>query len=143
MARIRLIVADDSDLVRRVVVALLKQQEDMEVVAEAVNGLEAVEHSRATSAAVAVLDLSMPVCDGFTAARTLNQCCPHVRSLAFTRERSPDAVARMLRAGALGYVLKHSPSEILCAAIRAVAAGQLYLDPNLGRSVLRGSSFDR
>jgi DNA-binding NarL/FixJ family response regulator len=98
---------------------------------------------------VAVLDVSMPGLNGLEAAKRLKQCCPEVRLLTLTRHTDDGYLQQLLKAGVSGYVLKQSASSVLLTALRAVAAGNLFLDPAItgkvignyvGRSAGRGAS---
>ena len=131
MKKIRVIVADDHETVRQGLRALLAAKEDIEVVAEAPNGREAIDRVRALKPDIAVLDLSMPGVSGLAAARAIKAAQPEVGIVALTRHADDAYVQELLSAGAGAYVLKQSPVEELLKAIRAVARGERYLDATL------------
>ena len=133
---IRIVVADDHAIMRDGLRALIEGQPDLEVVGEATNGQEAWLRSCQLVPDVLVLDLSMPGIGGAEATERITKACPTVRVLALTMHEERGYVARLLRAGAAGYVLKRSASAELVRAIRAVAAGGTYVDPSLAGALL-------
>ena len=110
----------------------------MEVVGLAAAGGEAVRLARELRPDVVLMDISMPGMDGRQATRELRESCPRVKVLALTRHADYGFMTEMLRAGACGYVLKQSSSADLIQAVRAVAAGQSYLDPAVTGKLLGG-----
>jgi two-component system, NarL family, response regulator NreC len=128
---IRVLLADDHETVREGLRLLVNAQADMEVVAEANDGKEAIEHARAFKPDVIVLDLTMPNMSGLTAARALKGAEPSTAIVALTRHDDDAYVQELIQAGASAYVLKQSSSAELLTAIRVAAAGGRYLDPNL------------
>lgn len=136
---IRVVLADDHELVRAGLRMLVDAQSDMEVIAEAATGEEAVALIRSNRPHVAVLDLTMPGAGGLGAARDLarelgrdgSDGSGRTRVVILTRHNDEAYVRELLAAGALGYVLKHSASTELLQAIRAAAKGERYLDPAL------------
>lgn len=136
--KLRVLPAEDHVTVREGLRRLVDEQGDMEVVAEAGDGREAARLAQELVPDVAVMDVSMPGWDGLKATRELSGACPQVRVLALTRHEDPGFIAEMLKAGAKGYVLKQSASGELIRAVRAVAAGQCYLDPAVTAKVVGG-----
>ena len=128
MSRIRVALADDHPVVLAGVKALL-QAADFEVVGEAETGQAALELITRTAPDVAVIDLSLPDLSGLDLAERLAKFCPGVRVLALTVHEDRAYVQRLLQAGAKGYLLKRSAADDLPRAIRAIAAGGIYLDP--------------
>ncbi|MGI8880704.1 MAG: response regulator [Jatrophihabitans sp.] len=126
---ISLLVADDQAVVRDGLVMLLSAAGDIDVVAVADNGQEALDLALSTHPDVALLDLRMPVLDGAQTTAALSEQLPTVRVLILTTFADDDAVLPALRAGAAGYLTKDATSETLLAAIRDVAAGHTVLDP--------------
>jgi two-component system response regulator NreC len=141
--KVRVLIADDHAMMREGLKLLFNHEPDMEVVAEAADGREAVRLARELLPDVAVMDISMPGLDGLQATRSLKESCPRVRVLALTRHADYGFLTEMLRAGAAGYVLKQSASAELLSAVRAVAAGQNYLDPFVTAKVVRGHAGAR
>ena len=135
MKKIRVLLADDHETVRQGLKLLIDSQPDMEVVAEAGDGRAALDAATALQPSVAVLDVSMPEMNGLTATRGLRDTAPSTAIVALTRYGDDAYVRELLGAGALGYVLKQSPSSELVDAIRAVAAGRRYLDRSLAARV--------
>src|SRR5258706_8551997 len=106
MTRLRVLLADDHAVLREGLALLIEAQPDMQVVAQARGGREAVRMAEQLHPDVAVLDVSMPDLGGAEAAEQMRQCCPKVRTIALTRHADLGYLRRMLRAGASGYVLK-------------------------------------
>jgi len=128
-ARIRVLLADDHAAVREALAVLVDSQPDMQVIAQAGTGDEAVERAREGRPDVAVLDLSMPAMSGLEVTTVLRDALPATRILMLTRHGEYHHVQELLRAGANGYVLKQSSSQELLQAIRVVASGKSFLDP--------------
>lgn len=127
--QIRVMLADDHAAVREALAVLINSQPDMQVIAQAGNGDEAVERAREARPDVAVLDLSMPAMNGLEVTTVLRDAIPATRILMLTRHGEYHHVQEVLRAGANGYVLKQSSSDDLLQAIRVVASGKSFLDP--------------
>ena len=126
---IRVLLADDHVAVREALAVLVDSQPDMEVVAQAGDGDEAVKRARQVRPDVAVIDLSMPAMSGLEVTVALKESLPATRIVMLTRHGDYQNVQELLRAGASGYVLKQSASEELLHAIRTVANGKSYFDP--------------
>ena len=133
---IRVLVADDQSLVRAGFRMLLGGEEDIEVVAEAANGLEAVEKAARYDPEVVLMDIRMPELDGLEASRRILAADPDARVLVLTTFDLDEYVYEALRAGASGFVLKDDPPEQLIAAIRTVAAGDALLSPTVTKRVI-------
>jgi DNA-binding NarL/FixJ family response regulator len=136
MTRLRILLADDHAVLREGLALLIDAQPDMQVVAQARGGREAIRLAEQTHPDVAVLDVSMPDLGGAEAAEQLRQCCPKVRTLALTRHADLGYLRRMLRAGASGYVLKRTAADALIGAIRIVHEGGNYVDPSLAGALV-------
>jgi two-component system, NarL family, response regulator DesR len=134
---IRILLADDQELIRSAFVALLALQEDFEVVAAVGRGDEVVDAAKAHHPDVALLDIEMPGIDGLAAAAVLAQEVPECRSLILTTFGRPGYLRRAMESGAWGFVVKDSPPEQLADAIRRVAAGERVVDPVLAADTLR------
>jgi DNA-binding NarL/FixJ family response regulator len=133
---IRVLVADDQSMVRAGFRMLLKNADDIDVVAEAENGAEAVEKAARFRPNVVLMDIRMPTLDGLEATRTILAADEHVRVLILTTFDLDEYIYEALRAGASGFVLKDDPPEQLLAAIRTVAAGDALLSPAVTRRVI-------
>lgn len=124
-------------MVRRGFRFILEAQEDMEVVGEAGNGLEAVEMTEALQPDVVVMDVSMPGLNGIEATRRIHQMAPSIRVVALSVHRDGVYVREIVRAGAEGYILKESADSELLSAVRIVAEGNSYLSPEVAGAVLK------
>ncbi|MDY7094716.1 MAG: response regulator transcription factor [Acidobacteriota bacterium] len=131
--KIRVLVADDHTIVRQGLVSLLDEGGDCEVVAQAGDGVEAVELALRQRPDVAVLDLSMPRLGGLEAARRIHEELPSTRILVLTVHEEEEYVLPVVRAGASGYLVKDSAASELLAAVRALAAGEGYFGPQAAR----------
>ena len=131
---IRVAVVDDQALVRRGFVLVLEHQDDIEVVAEAGNGIEAIDAVRRHHPDVVLMDIRMPEMDGLTAAATiLAESDWPLRVIILTTFDPDEYVYQALRAGASGFVLKDIPPEDLAPAVRTVNDGGALLDPSINR----------
>lgn len=134
---IRVLVADDQSMVRAGFRMLLGTEPDIEVVAEASNGREAVEMADRHRPGVVLMDIRMPELDGLEATRRIVAADSTARVLVLTTFDLDEYVYEALRAGASGFVLKDDPPEQLLAAIRTVAAGDALLSPAVTKRVIR------
>jgi DNA-binding NarL/FixJ family response regulator len=133
---IRVLVADDQALVRSGFRMLLGGESDIELVAEASNGLEAVEKAARFDPTVILMDIRMPELDGLEATRRILAADPAARVLVLTTFDLDEYVFEALRAGASGFILKDEPPEQLLEAIRVVAAGDALLSPAVTKRVI-------
>jgi DNA-binding NarL/FixJ family response regulator len=134
--RIRVLVADDQSMVRAGFRMLLSGQPDIEVVAEATNGIEAVDKAARFRPTVVLMDIRMPELDGLQATRRILAADDTARILILTTFDLDEYVYEALRAGASGFVLKDDPPEQLLAAIRVVAGGEALLSPAITKRVI-------
>jgi DNA-binding NarL/FixJ family response regulator len=133
---IRVLVADDQAMVRAGFRMLLAEEEGIQVVAEATNGLEAIERAARFRPDVVLMDIQMPELDGLAATRRVLEANPHVHVLILTTFGLDEYLYGALRAGASGFVLKDDPPEQLIAAVRTVAAGDGLLSASVTRRVI-------
>jgi RNA polymerase sigma factor (sigma-70 family) len=133
---IRVLVADDQSIIRAGFRLLLKNEDGIEVVAEAEDGLEAVEKAARFSPSVVLMDIRMPKLDGLEATRRILAADESARILILTTFGLDEYIYEALRAGASGFVLKDDPPEQLIAAIRTVAAGDALLSPTITKQVI-------
>jgi DNA-binding NarL/FixJ family response regulator len=133
---IRVLVADDQSLVRSGFRMLLDGESDMELVAEASNGLEAVDKAARFAPTVILMDIRMPELDGLEATRRILAEDPAARVLVLTTFDLDEYVFEALRVGASGFILKDEPTEHLLEAIRIVAAGEALLSPVVTKRVI-------
>jgi two-component system, NarL family, response regulator NreC len=129
MNKLRVLLADDHEMMREGLKLLVNRQIDMETVGEADNGRAALAMARELKPDVVVMDISMPEMNGLKATERLKTLCPEIKVLTLTRHADDAYPRKLLKAGASGYLLKKSASGELVRAIRAVAAGGTYLDP--------------
>jgi DNA-binding NarL/FixJ family response regulator len=134
---IRVLVADDQSMVRAGFRMLLAGEQDIEVVAEASNGIEAVARAARTDPAVILMDIRMPELDGLEATRRILAANDAARVLILTTFGLDEYVYEALCAGASGFVLKDDPPEQLISAVRTVAAGNALLSPAITKRVIR------
>jgi DNA-binding NarL/FixJ family response regulator len=134
---IRVLVADDQSMVRAGFRLLLSGEEDIDVVAEAQNGAEAVEKAARFRPTVVLMDIQMPELDGLEATRRILAADAAARVLILTTFDLDEYVFEALSAGASGFVLKDDPPEQLIAAIRTVAGGDALLSPAVTKRVIR------
>jgi DNA-binding NarL/FixJ family response regulator len=133
---IRVLVADDQSMVRAGFRMLLGGEEDIDVVAEAENGAEAVTKAARFQPTVVLMDIRMPELDGLEATRRILAADPEARVLILTTFDLDEYVYEALGAGASGFVLKDDPPEQLIAAIRTVARGDALLSPGVTKRVI-------
>jgi DNA-binding NarL/FixJ family response regulator len=133
---IRVLLADDDRLVRAAIDAILRSAGDIELVAQAANGREAIDLALRHRPDVALLDVRMPVVDGLTALREIRRLLPGLNAVVLTTFGEDEYVAQALDAGAAGFLLKDSAVDELPKAIRAAAAGEAFLSPKITRQVL-------
>lgn len=132
------LVADDHALLRTGVANIINQEPDLRVVAEAGNGLEAVEAFERHRPDVTLLDLRMPVMEGVEAVRQIRERDPDARVIVLTTYDTDDEITRALRAGAKAYVLKDISADALVNCIREVLAGKTYLAPAAAAKLAEG-----
>jgi DNA-binding NarL/FixJ family response regulator len=134
---IRVLVADDQSMVRAGFRMLLSREEDIDVVAEASDGVEAVDKATRFRPTVVLMDIRMPELDGLEATRQILAADDAARILILTTFDLDEYVYEALRAGASGFVLKDDPPEQLLGAIRTVAAGDALLSPTITKRVIK------
>ena len=133
---IRVLLADDENLIRSALAALLAIQEDLEVVAQAASGDEALAMARRYRPDVAVLDLQMPGLDGIAVAETLATDLPACASLILTSYGRPGHLKRALAAGVRGFLPKTVSAQVLADVVRSVHRGGRYVDPELAADAI-------
>jgi DNA-binding NarL/FixJ family response regulator len=127
MKKIRVMIADDFEMVRAGLSSILAKQNDVEVIGEVTNGLEAVRFVAEHSPDVVIMDLTMPVMNGVEATRQIVAQSPKVKVIALSIHYDHSIVAEVLKAGASGYLLKDSASDELVTAVRTSQRGETYL----------------
>jgi DNA-binding NarL/FixJ family response regulator len=136
MKKLRLLLVDDQGMFREGLRTLLSLQRDFEIVGEAGDGAAAVEIARREKPDVVLMDLRMPGVGGVEATRRIKAAQPEVRVIVLTTFEEDEEVFAALRAGAVGYLLKASPSEKLCEAIRLAARGESLLEPSVAAKLV-------
>jgi DNA-binding NarL/FixJ family response regulator len=139
----RVLLADDHNMVRQGLVAILRAEADFEVVGEASDGHEAVERALSLRPDVVVLDIAMPRLDGLEAARRIRKALPMTRILVLTMHEEEEYVLRMVRAGAAGYLVKDGAAVELVEALRALRANKGYFAPQAARTLAAAYSENR
>jgi two-component system NarL family response regulator len=143
VARARVLVVDDHALLRTGVAKIINQEPDLRVVAEAGNGVEALEAYERYRPDVTLLDLRMPVMEGVEVVRQIRERDPRARVIVLTTYDTDDEISRALKAGAKAYVLKDISAEDLIACIRDVLAGKTYLAPAAAARLAEGVTHVR
>lgn len=138
MAPFRILLADDHEVVRAGLRALLEEQQGWEVVAEAVDGREAVEKATKLKPDVVVIDIAMPSLNGLEAVRQIIKAVPHCRVLVLTMYDSDELIQQVLQAGARGYLLKSDAGRDLVSAIDALRRNKTFFTPKVSQMVLEG-----
>lgn len=132
---IRLLLVDDQDIFRQGLVALLSVEADLKVIGQARNGEEAIALAKTLQPHVILMDVRMPICDGVQATREIHQHYPWIRILVLTTFDDDEYILQSLQVGALGYLLKRTPSQEIAAAIRSVSQGYSQLGPTIALKV--------
>lgn len=136
MNPIRLLLAEDHTIVRKGLCAILEHELDLEVIAEAEDGRAAVELAGQLRPDVVLMDISMPRLNGLEATRQIKQRYPEVKVLVLTMYATEEYVFQIMRAGASGYLLKHTAPRELVSAIRAACQGEVFLSPAVSKKVI-------
>jgi len=136
MPKIRVLIADDHALVREGISAFLKCSDDIDVVAEAADGIEAIEKTKKHRPDIVLLDISMPKLGGYEAALEIKKFDPGIKILILTQYDDKEYISRFLKAGVSGYLLKRAVGSDLVNAIRSVKGGETYLYPAIATKVV-------
>jgi len=135
--KIRVLLADDQDIIRTGLTIILNHQPDLEVIGQAADGIEAVELARQLHPDVILMDIKMPRLNGIQATRQIMAVLPRTQIIILTTYDTDDWVFDGIRAGAVGYLLKDAPGENLAEAVRGAMRGESQMDPTVARKVLR------
>jgi DNA-binding NarL/FixJ family response regulator len=138
MSNIRILIADDHELIRRGLVSALADRPDWSIVAEAADGRQAAELAARLAPDIAVLDLTMPELNGLDATRQIRAASPQTRILIVTAHESEQLIRDVLDAGAMGYVLKSDAGRVLVQAIEALLDERPFFTSKVARVVLEG-----
>src|SRR5919205_161606 len=134
---VRIVIADDHEVVRQGLKMFLALDPELDVIGEATNGAEALELAKELEPDVVLMDLLMPVMDGITATGVIRREVPEVEVLALTSVLEDASVTGAVRAGAIGYLLKDTQADELIRAIKAAADGQVQLSPQAAARLMR------
>ena len=137
MGRVRVLIVDDHSVVRQGLRMFLALDPEIDIVAEAATGEEAVQSAREIRPDVVLMDLLMPGTGGIEATRTIRTEMPDVEVIALTSVLDDEAVTGAIRAGAIGYLLKNTEADELLRAIKSAAAGQVHLSPEAAARLVR------
>jgi two-component system response regulator DesR len=135
-AKIRILLAEDQAMVRGALTALLRLEEDIEVVAEVAQGDHVLPAALKSQPDVALLDIEMPGSDGLGAAQALHKSLPSCRIVILTTFGRSGYLRQAMESGAVGFLLKDAPADQLAVAIRRVMAGERVVDPDLALTAL-------
>jgi DNA-binding NarL/FixJ family response regulator len=137
MTKIRVLLADDQDIIRTGLTIILNHQADIEVVGQAADGVEAVELAQLLQPDVILMDIKMPRLNGIQATRQIMTALPRTQIIILTTYDTDDWVFDGIRAGAIGYLLKDASGDNLAEAVRGALRGESQMDPTVARKVLR------
>jgi DNA-binding NarL/FixJ family response regulator len=138
MPKIRVLIADDHSLVREGIAAFLRLSDDIEVVGEASDGIEAIERARKARPDIVLMDIGRPKLGGLEATVELKKTDPDIRIIVLTQYDDREYISRFLKAGVSGYMLKKAVGSELVNAIRAVHRGEFYLFSSIASEVVDG-----
>ena len=138
MPKKKVLIADDHALVREGIVAFLKLCDDVEVVAEASDGVEALEKTARCRPDIIIMDINMPKLGGLEATIEIKKMYPDIKVLVLTQYEDREYISRFLKAGVSGYLLKKAVGSDLIAALKAIMRGELYLYSSIATEVVAG-----
>lgn len=138
MHKKKVLIADDHALVREGIVAFLKLCEDIEVVAEASDGLEAIEKTNKYHPDIIIMDINMPKLGGLETTVEIKKMYPHIKVLVLTQYEDREYISRFLKAGVSGYLLKKAVGSDLITALKTIGRGELYLYSSIASEVVAG-----
>ena len=136
MQRINVLLADDHTIVREGIRSLLEARKEIKVVGEASTGKEAVEKAGEIRPDIVIMDISMPILNGLEATRQIRRLYPECKVLVLTMHENRESVRQILKAGAIGYVIKKSAAGQLFNAIDAVNRGEAFFSPTISKMLL-------
>jgi DNA-binding NarL/FixJ family response regulator len=137
MTKIRVLLADDQDIIRTGLTIILNHQADIDVVGQAADGIEAVDLAKQLQPDVILMDIKMPRLNGIQATRQIMAALPRTQIIILTTYDTDDWVFDGIRAGAVGYLLKDTSGDNLAEAVRGALRGESQMDPTVARKVLR------
>ena len=138
MHKKKVLIADDHALVREGIAAFLKLCDDVEVVAEASDGIEAIEKTAKYHPDIIIMDINMPKLGGLETTIEIKKMHPHIKVLVLTQYEDREYISRFLKAGVSGYLLKKAVGSDLITALKAIGRGELYLYSSIASEVVSG-----
>lgn len=138
MSKMEVLIADDHALVREGISAFLRFTEDIEVIAEASDGFEAIEKAAKFKPDIIIMDINMPKLGGLEATVEIKKANPDIKILVLTQYEDKEYISRFLKAGVSGYLLKKAVGSDLISALHAISRGELYLHPSITSEVVTG-----
>jgi len=138
MPKKKVLIADDHALVREGIAAFLKLCEDVEVIAEASDGIEAIEKTNKYRPDIIIMDINMPKLGGLETTIEIKKMHPHIKVLVLTQYEDREYISRFLKAGVSGYLLKKAVGSDLITALKAIGRGELYLYSSIASEVVSG-----
>jgi DNA-binding NarL/FixJ family response regulator len=138
MHKKKILIADDHALVREGIAAFLKLCDDFEVIAEASDGIEAIEKTNKYRPDIIIMDINMPKLGGLEATIEIKKLHPEIKLLVLTQYEDPEYISRFLKAGVSGYLLKKAVGSDLITALKAIGRGELYLYSSIASEVVAG-----
>jgi DNA-binding NarL/FixJ family response regulator len=138
MHKKKILIADDHALVREGIAAFLKLCDDFEVIAEASDGIEAIEKTNKYRPDIIIMDINMPKLGGLEATIEIKKLHPEIKVLVLTQYEDPEYISRFLKAGVSGYLLKKAVGSDLITALKAIGRGELYLYSSIASEVVAG-----
>ena len=136
MKLITILLADDHDVVRRGMKMLLEDEEGIQIIGEAFDGLDAIEKVKALMPNVVILDLTMPKMNGIEAAKIISEEYPEVKILIFSMHHNKEYIVKSVENGANGYLLKDTGKDELLRAIKVVSEGRKYFPPEISEVII-------
>ncbi len=133
-----ILIADDHQMFVDGLKSLLEDEKEICVVGEAKNGKEVLEHCKTVGVDLVIMDINMPVMDGIQASKELSKLHPFIKILGLSMYNDRDYIADMLKAGAMGYILKNTGKENLIEAINTIQSGSNYLGTEVSNTLLNG-----
>ncbi len=134
--KIKVLIVDDHGLFREMLYHTLSDEEDIEVVGEAVDGNEAIELTKKLKPDILLLDISMPGMDGIEATKILSKECPNSKIVILTALDNEEYIFKLIKAGAIGYLMKDTSTSEVISAIRAAHSGESLIQPRVARKIL-------
>jgi two-component system, NarL family, nitrate/nitrite response regulator NarL len=141
MDKIKVLIVDDHSIVREGIKSLIETNENIEIIGEASNGLEAIHRAESLSPDVILMDISMPIMSGIEATKALQRINPKIRVIVLSMHNSKEYIVQIIQSGAKGYLLKNTSSSELINAIQSVMMGQAFFSPEISQIVLNDYIF--